>query len=214
MDRPYKPPCILRLTGVRISDYVPVEDIADERLLELEPTSETDVCTYDAIPPTFTTIDRWPATTNLRCWQCDERFDTPPCFVPTHVREVTRPGAPDSQIEFGVHGNMCSFVCAELWISTQYAGDAERQWRARDNLAIVYFMFTGRRTACIRPAPNKTEMREYGGVLSADEFRAKKVRAEADIARAFVGQAAGNDGRADQIRPLALLACPANIHRR
>ena len=174
MDPPYRPPNILRLSGVTLKDYVPVEDVADERLLTARDgcgDDEPDGRAFEPyhppekIPRVLTGLEEWPHGTNLRCWQCGFKFDGSPKFVPTHVREGENGG-----IEFGVHGNMCSFNCAELWISINYAGKEDQRWRAQDNLCLVYFLFTGRRTARIRPAPHKTELRQYGGELDEDAF--------------------------------------------
>ena len=179
METPYQPPNILRLFGITLRDYVPVEDFADERLLAAgvdgrvadpeEPAPES-IHPPDKIPRVFTGLEDWPHGTNLRCWQCDFTFDDRPKFVPTHVREAENGG-----IEFGVLGNMCTFNCAELWISIHYAGKEDQRWRAQDNLCLVYFLFTGRRVARIRPAPHKTELRQYGGELDEDAFW-KKMR--------------------------------------
>jgi len=178
MEAPYKPPSILRLTGVTLDDYKPIEDVADELLLQSgtgaagpeEPAPES-VYPMDKIPRTFTHLNDWPLHTNLRCWQCDFSFDDRPKFVPTYVRESN-----DGCIEFGVHGNMCSFNCAELWIEINYAGKDDRRWRAQDNLCLVYFIFTGYRTALIRPAIHKTELLRYGGELDEETF-SEKMRA-------------------------------------
>lgn len=179
METPYQPPNILRLFGITLRDYVPVEDVADERLLaagvdgraaDPEDPSPESIHPPDKIPRVFTGLEDWPHSTNLRCWQCDFTFDDRPKFVPTHVREAENGG-----IEFGVLGNMCTFNCAELWISIHYAGKEDQRWRAQDNLCLVYFLFTGRRVARIRPAPHKTELRQYGGELDEDAFW-KKMR--------------------------------------
>jgi len=176
MESVYKPPNILRLTGITLRDYVPVEDVADARLLDngtdgraAEPEDPAPESTHppDKIPRVFTGLDDWPLHTNLRCWQCDFTFDDRPKFVPTHVREAENGG-----IEFGVLGNMCTFNCAELWIETHLGGRAsnEERWRAQDNLCLVYLIFTGRRVSRIKPAPRKTELRHYGGDWDEDTF--------------------------------------------
>lgn len=180
MELPYQPPSILRLYGITLNDYVPVEDVADERLLTSaiagapgldpeEPTPEA-LCPLDKIPRVFTGLDDWPQGTNLRCWQCDYTFDGRPKFVPTYVRETDSGG-----LEFGVQGNMCTFNCAELWIRINYAGKDDLRWRAQDLLCLVYFLFTGRRVVRILPAPLKTEQQRYGGDLDEEAFW-KKLR--------------------------------------
>jgi hypothetical protein len=181
MESVYKPPCILRLTGITMADYVPVEDIADSRLLH--PGSEEDsrepeesesvpdaALPLDKIPRVFTCLEDWPHRTNLLCWWCGFSFDDRPKFEVTHVRESESGG-----IEFGVRGNMCTFNCVEAWIETQYGAHAnnEKRWRAQDNLCLAYFMFTGRRVTRIKPSPSKTELRQYGGEWDEDTFWAR-----------------------------------------
>ena len=175
MEAPYQRPNILRLSEVTIGDYVGLEDFVDNqrllaagdngRGLDSEEPAPEHIHPPDKIPRVFTGLEDWLASTNLRCWQCGFAFDGPPKFVPTYVRESDSGG-----VEFGVHGNMCTFNCAELWVSINYAGKEDQRWRAQENLCLVYFLFTGRRIARIRPAPNKTELRQYGGELDEEAF--------------------------------------------
>jgi hypothetical protein len=178
MESTYKRPCILRLTGITMADYVPVEDIADNRLLhpgtddgkvgaeESESVPEA-ALPLDKIPRVFTSLDEWPHSTNLLCWSCGFSFDDRPKFEPTFVRESEA-----GEIEFGVRGNMCTFNCVETWIEIRYGAHAnnEKRRKAQDNLCLVYFMFTGRRVSQIKPAPYRTELRKYGGELDEDTF--------------------------------------------
>jgi hypothetical protein len=168
MEVPYRPPNILRLTGITLADFVPIEDVADQNWTSAADDIQLDddaIHPPDKIPRTFTGLEDWPHTTNLRCWQCDFTFDDRPKFIPTYVCETE-----DDRIEFGVLGNMCTFNCAELWIITNYAGKEEQQWRAQDNLRLVYFLFTGRHVDRIKPAINKTELKKYGGELDEETF--------------------------------------------
>lgn len=175
MEIAYQLPSILRLPGITLNDYVSVEDVADAHLLDgcdgmpVAPDSPApeSVLPFDKIPRVFTGIDDWPHHTNLRCWSCNFTFDDRPKFVPTHVREGDNGG-----IEFGVLGSMCTFNCVELWIETHYGGrvNNEERWRAQDNLCLVYFLFTGRHIAWIKPAPQKTSLCQYGGDWDEDTF--------------------------------------------
>lgn len=174
MERPYVPPKILRLVGVTVAEnYHPIEDEADQRLREEANDSppswreSTSDLAADKIPQVFTGLEDWPYQTNLKCWMCDCTFADRPKFVPTFVRVNG-----DNALEIGVLGNMCTFNCAELWIETHQSGRAsnEERWRAQDNLCLVYFLFTGRRTDRIKPAISKTERRQYGGDLDDDTF--------------------------------------------
>jgi hypothetical protein len=170
MEAVYAPPSILRLTGVRLADYVSLEDFADARLRDAPEAAAPEAPPEeppDRIPETFTGLGAWPLRTNLRCWACGFTFDDRPKFVPTYVREAEGRG-----VEFGVRGNMCTFNCAELWIETHLGARAsnEERWRAQDALCLVYFLFTGRRVARIQPAPSKTELRQYGGDWDEETF--------------------------------------------
>ena len=166
----YRPPSILRLPGITIKDdYVPIEDFADEMFNShvacLEDPAHESILPLDKIPRVFTGLEDWPHETNLRCWMCGYTFKGYPVFVPKDVRESESGG-----IEFGVLGNMCSFPCAELWISIHFAAKEDQRWRAQDNLCLVYLLFTGHHVARILPAPHKTELQKYGGDLDEDTF--------------------------------------------
>jgi hypothetical protein len=96
MEPAYKQPNILRLPGISLADYVPVEDIADAHFLDTgtdgfapDPEGPAPESAHppDKIPRVFTGLDDWPLRTNLRCWVCDFTFDDRPKFVPTYVRE-------------------------------------------------------------------------------------------------------------------------------
>jgi hypothetical protein len=187
MEDTYKPPSILRLTDITLDDYVPVEDLADDRLLDTlagggdtawrednitgqynaqagEGVPES-ALPFDKIPATFTGLDTWPHRTNLRCWNCNFTFDDRPKFVPTFVRE-----AEDGSIEFGVLGNMCTFNCAAAWIVVYFAGKSDQRWRAQDNLCLLYFIFTGVFVSHIRPAEPCTKLMQYGGEWDEDTY--------------------------------------------
>lgn len=171
MEAPYTPPNILRLRGVTLSEYVPMEVLADQRFAEFadgggpdDPAPES-AQPFDTVPRVFTGLGDWPYSTNLLCWSCGFGFDGRPKFVPTYVREGEGGG-----VEVGVLGNMCTFNCAELWIQTQLSPKNEDRWRYQDNLRLVYILFTGRRVAGIAPAPSRLKLRQYGGTWDEDKF--------------------------------------------
>ena len=155
---------LLHLSGITLSDYVPVEDLFDEKVLEGAAREEfpLDPLPYDKIPAVFSGLDDWPAGTNLLCWACPFSFDGPPRFAPTYIRQGER-----GRLEVGVEGNFCTFNCAARYIDSAYP---QKHWRMRDNLCTVYQMFTGRRVPHIPAAPSKTELRMFGGTLSEDQF--------------------------------------------
>ena len=173
----YRRPNILRLPGITMRDYVPIEDVADAKLLDdmdgAAAIPSRQEASLETIPRVFTGLENdWPISTDLKCWVCDFTFDGSPKFVPLHVRE-----SDTGSVEFGVLGNMCTFNCAEAYIETNAGGrcNSEERWRLQDNLRMLYFMFTGHRVDHIKPSPPKTELRAYGGTMDEDTYW-KKMR--------------------------------------
>ena len=163
----YKTPNILCLSGITMEDYIPLEDVADERLITDEETMEMEVIyPYNKIPQIFTGIDKWISNTNLCCWSCSFKFNTVPKFVPVYIRES------NDNIEIGVLGNMCTFNCSESWIESHYSNREER-YKLQNNLCYLYFLFTGKRISHIKPSPCKTNLLQYGGNWNEETFLKK-----------------------------------------
>ena len=160
----------LRLSGIMLSDYVPIDDAADKKFLEDVSQDEvmiplsTLVQTHEKIPALFTGLDDWPLSTGLCCWSCGFTFAGRPKFIPTSIQELT--GGSDVRITLGVRGNFCTWGCAELWILTYYKDSYEQRLRLQDNLRHAYFLFTGQRVSQISPAIPITELVSHGGDLS------------------------------------------------
>ena len=174
---------VVRLTGVRLADYKPPEDVFDERQLAdaglpLAADDEPPL-TLDRIPPQFTTLADWPARTNLRCWACLFGFDHRPVFVPSSLRL-----APEGAPVMGVEGVMCGFGCAERWVEDRLAGagNLQQRWQHQERLLELYWLFTGRRAVAIEPAPRFTRRAEFGGDLTDRAFLALVAAAEARTA--------------------------------
>ena len=171
MDTPTKPPNILHLQGITLDDFVPIEDVFDTKILEASDTEGTcsEPFIRDKIPMIFTSLEDWPSTTSLQCWSCVFSFDSPPCFIPTFVRQGAKS---ENSVEMGVLGNFCTFNCAARYIDDTFPPQAfaQKHWRMHDNLRLVYHHFTQHRIAHIKPSPPKTERLEFGGSLSKDEF--------------------------------------------
>lgn len=160
----YKSPNILSLTGVNLQDYIPLEDVADDRLLADDIIDiDNNIYPYNKIPQIFTTLCKWPTSTNLCCWSCCFKFDNVPKFIPTYIRET------NDSIEVGVYGNMCSFNCAELWIET-HAMTREERHKLQTNLCFVFYLFTGKHISHIKPSPCKTNLLQYGGSWNEETY--------------------------------------------
>ena len=170
MDVPFQRRNTLRLSGIMLSDYIPIDDAADEKFLEevghedVALPLSTAVQTHEKIPALFTGLDDWPLSTGLCCWSCGFTFAGRPKFIPTSIQELT--GGSDVRITLGVRGNFCSWSCAELWILTYYKDSYEQRLRLQDNLRHAYFLFTGHRVSQIAPAIPITELVSHGGDLS------------------------------------------------
>lgn len=160
-----------------------LEDIYEEMILErsaadLVPSAMPERVHYDKVPKVFTTLEAWPRRTNLRCWSCDFNFESRPVFVPMDIKESF------GCIEIPVHGNMCSFPCAALYITSNYTRD--QQWKLFEYLFFLFKIFRGRYVTKIDVAPRKTLMQQYGGAMEPHEFRKKIERLEEDILKRAV----------------------------
>ena len=181
MDIHVRQPQLLYLKDTHLSDIVSIEEQHEARLIAaaavLPPpivatTATTAHDTEEKIATYFRGITTWVRNTNIKCWQCDRNFHTMPKFVPMPCSE---PGV------YEVRGNMCSFNCAYSWILLHFAG-IERQ-NAVERLCLLYFMFTGRRISRITQAFAKTEMQQYGGALTEQEFAEKMAAIDPELQR-------------------------------
>ena len=165
MDDIYKPPNILVLTNVKLSDCVSSDDSILDNITNII-EYETDYGNnYDRIPEVFTTLDEWPKHTNLLCWTCSFIFKTTPKFIPTNIRE-----SETGILEISVLGNMCSFACAEKWIE-DLNETYDNKWRLQNNLLFLCNLFhADRKTKKIKSALSKTKLKKYGGNLTDVEF--------------------------------------------
>ncbi len=101
-----------------------------------------------------------PKRTNVACWWCCHRFDTPPIGAPfeyKHVEDV-----------FGGCGCFCSFPCALAWLQDHKA--------CHKYIPLLRFMRQKQTDVLlgddIRVAPPREMLSMFGGSLSIEEFRA------------------------------------------
>jgi hypothetical protein len=159
----YKPPNILSLSGITLNDYISIEDSADNKFVIDEEIENSKIIFYNKIPQVFTSLDTWPITTNLWCWNCGFKFNNSPKFIPTYIREI------NDSIEMGVTGNMCSFNCVEAWIEDHYLNREER-CKLQNNLCFLYHIFTGKKITYIKPTPSKINLLQYGGTWNEEKY--------------------------------------------
>lgn len=167
----YDQPNILFLRGCFLGDCNSIEDIFDEQLVN-QSMSECEIyqiseAVYDEIPKIFTTKEEWVKKTNLKCWSCDCNFHNVPVFVPTSLERSDIVGKTCGSID--VLGNFCSWNCAALYINLHYSGI--EKWEKHELLKLLYKQFTGSSIEYIVPSPPKTQMRQYGGKKTQQEYR-------------------------------------------
>lgn len=132
---------------------------------------------YDVIPPRFTTVEIWPKSTNLRCWNCDLQFTGYPKFVPMNPEY----GANRSEI-YEVRGNFCEWNCAVRYVMEKIP--PYQQSDLNRLICVVSQKFTGRATQKIMPAPDKTRMHAYCGDhgISPAQYREEIAQLNSDYA--------------------------------
>lgn len=166
----YKQPNILFLRGCFLSKCTSIEDMFDEQLLsgisDVESRSKS-ANIPDKLPVSFNGVKDWVKSINIKCWSCDCTFHTVPLFIPL---SITSSGDP-VRISMDTFGNFCSWNCASLHIETYQKSN--NRWESREMLKFLYKCFTGDKISEILPAMSKTNMKQYGGDMTIQEYRSK-----------------------------------------
>lgn len=161
---------ILFLPGVTLADYVPLEDRLEQFLKdELPPVQPADIVVYDRIPRQYTR-DSWPASTNLRCWNCDRHFCGRPLFVPSSI-SIGRGGHLVMDVDVEQGGNFCHQNCAFTHICRNPAFSPTQ----RDNRLAMFMRLCADLELAAGPlveVPERHRRVEYGGPMTFDEFSA------------------------------------------
>lgn len=150
---------IIFLKGVSASIPEGIEDKFDEQLLENTSESEISSIEYDRLFNYLSSIDKWPKTTNLSCWNCTFTFTDIPISIPVILQKDT-----ENNYTFFTRGNFCSFCCA-----TRYLCD-NLDKTYLNNLYHLFKLFYKKETKYLIPASSRLCMNKYGGRLSEDEF--------------------------------------------
>jgi hypothetical protein len=173
---------VLFLSGVYKKDCRKIEDFFTDRLLGSE---RSDAKQYDRIPLTFTGLENHPKNTNLACWNCCRTFKGRPWFEPQSIDPVSK-GSIGSIIPFdllnkngttreyciSIKGNFCGPNCVRRHINT-YTRDMSERLNKIAMLKFVYEIFMGQTIADIQPALPHTDMVQYGGNLTVQEYQKK-----------------------------------------
>ena len=105
----------------------------------------------------------WPEKTSLWCYHCVHPFDSVPIPIPATVDRVT--GC------YGVYGNFCSFQCAAGWLRDRNFPDVSYQRSLLSSMASEIFDYLD----AIKPAPPQIRLKVFGGDMSIEVFRKKKI---------------------------------------
>ena len=163
MDASVKPQRILRLYGISLTKYKPVEDIFDDKIMSKFEDIKV-IKPYDKVPILFTSLLTWPKQTNLKCRVCDREFQEVPKFYPSNISTNG-----NGNIEAGVEGFMCSWPCVRRHMDSVNKTKHEL-WNAFERIKVIYTIFTGQIVEQIPIAPCKTEREEYGGTWDIEKY--------------------------------------------
>lgn len=94
---------------------------------------------------------------NVKCWYCRNSFKEPPVRLPENYFKG----------KFICTGNFCSYNCA-----MSYNIDLnDEKTSVRNSLINMLYQKTYKTDDIIKPSPSWKVLKEYGGLLSIDEFR-------------------------------------------
>ena len=150
----YKIPNILYLDGIRFSDYEPLEDKSDKKILE-----NIDFPTLN--------IAKQSITDTICCLNCTFCVGDDPIFIPTCIKKNTDG---DLILNYGHKGHMCSYNCAMRIIIEITNDRTQERWKYINNLQLLYYIKNGIYIYDIKPAPSRNLLIKYGGHLTNEEF--------------------------------------------
>jgi len=175
---------VLFLQGVFKKDCSHIEDMFQNQLLHEDQQTEV-MKSYEKIPIVFTSLSTWSNSTNLLCWHCHRTFKGRPWFEPQSIEPVSEGpigvllnGAElkkvfnKKNIFVVTRGNFCRSNCVRSYIDLNTHDLAERINKI-NMLKFIYEIFTGQPVTNIYPAPPPTDMIQYGGSLTTNEYQQK-----------------------------------------
>lgn len=123
----------------------------------------------------FNVREEWPSSTNIYCWYDGHPFSTAPIGIPERVTFK------DDAYHFELSGNFCSYNCALRYlcpdnddlnnITDLIIGDEKS-----NKIQMLEFLCTVETNMPanekIKPAAQKLSLKNFGGILSIEEFRA------------------------------------------
>lgn len=176
---------ILFLQGVFKKDCRKLEDMLQDKLMNVSASPPQDIKTYDKIPVSFTTVDKWIKSTNLTCWFCHRTFKNRPWFEPQSIEPVSEgeignilgPDEVKNSVNTKshciiIHGIFCTCNCVRAYINL-HTKDLTEKLNKVAMLKYVYELFNGKSIPDIQPSPPPTDMVQYGGTLTTTAYQQK-----------------------------------------
>ena len=149
-------------------DTIFTAQIMDSLRMESDEQETEFLKVYDKVPTEFTTIDKWPTSTNLECWRCRRTFKGVPAAVAIScANEGSTPAA-----KINTRGIMCSFFCAASYIDLHFP-IIKVNWEKHEMLKILYKKMTGVSIEFIPRSPEPTCMVQCGGNDTPAEYGKK-----------------------------------------
>jgi hypothetical protein len=158
---------IIFIPNVHISDCKQIDQLFAEQLLSVDVPAIKQ--RYDKIPSTFISLDTWPKSNNLDCWNCSRQFETIPIFVPKTIE----PFGGVNDIRMSVLGNFCHWGCATAWVTIRMTGEELKN--TMDMLKYEYEIFTGKKAYNFQCSPDVYDQPRFGGELSPTSWYKKMI---------------------------------------
>lgn len=158
-------PNILFLPKIKKEDFISIDDIFENRILETidDPITPELLVPFDKIPPRFYNLANWIKTTNLKCWNCCRNFSGLPLFLPSRIM------LDDTNTEYlEVKGNFCTINCAYTYSLCRYKESEVIDIYSK--LLLLYEKIYGVKILKIPLSPPKEELKEFGGDLTSEEY--------------------------------------------
>jgi hypothetical protein len=188
---------VLFLQGVYKTECTKLDDMFHDKIFS-SPSNHNLEIIYDKIPAVFTTLDKWPKSTNLLCWWCCRSFKTRPWFEPLSI-EPTSETANNEQgkilsgkdliqcenkkgLCISTNGNFCSANCVQSHINN-FSRDLSDKLNRSSMLRYVYEIYNRKSIPDIQPAPVKTIRIQFGGSYSDNEYQSKIDHLDVSYAR-------------------------------
>lgn len=163
----FQEPNILFLKSITINDIYNIEDIYQQEILNnIKDVNKNEIdIIYDKIPKTFTTLQKWKRSTNIKCWFCSLKFKNSPWFI---IENTINNSEGDI---YEIKGNFCSVGCLQGYANIYY--HSTKDFDIFQHIKKLYKIFYNKNIREIEPSPDKYYLKIYGGNLDISEYQKK-----------------------------------------